>query len=242
MAKKQEAVGRGGKKRREVPAKVVESESDSEESDSDDGVMGDEFEGLSEEVEERDGFVVDSEEEEEEMAEGSRRLMGRITDAGGFGSEEEEGSMEGSRSRSEEDLRDIGSARRLDDDDTGDSAWKEGVAEVDVAGQSESLKESGGDGAVARGVESEEEGEEAEAMETDDEEEEEEEEEAGSGESEGEPSGSVSLEDGSDSDIGSGGKGDKSENATSSAYSRAFSKILQQSKVAKESETVRKVS
>ncbi|KAG0600941.1 hypothetical protein M758_11G072400 [Ceratodon purpureus] len=188
------------------------------------------------------------------MMEGQRRLFGRLMDAGAFRSDTSEDSMEGSRSRSEEDLRDIGSARRLDDDDTGDSAWKDaaggaGVAEGDGAGPSERLgleKESGAEVAVASGVESEdeeedeEEGEEAEAMQTDDEDEgdeeeeveDEEEEEVEAGESEGEPSGSVSLEDGGDSDTG--GKG---ENATSSAYSRAFSKILQQSKVAKESET-----
>lgn len=97
--------------------------------------------------------------------------------------------------------------------------------------------------------------EEADAMETEEEEEDEEEEDEGDeegedegedeeddervggdvSESEGEPSAS---EGGSDSDRGSGGKDDTTN---SSAYSRAFSKILQ-SKAAKESETVRNTS
>lgn len=55
MAKKEEDETRTGKKRREMPAQVVESDDESEESDDD--VMGDEFEGLAEEL--------DSDEEDE---------------------------------------------------------------------------------------------------------------------------------------------------------------------------------
>jgi hypothetical protein len=271
MAKKVEEPA--GKKRLEVPVKAVESDSDSEESSYGDGAMGDEFEGLSEEVEseeeeERDGFVVESEDEDEEdeEAEGVMGRMMQVASGREQGVSSDVDSMDGSRSRSEEDLRDIGSARRLDDDDTGDSAWK-GAADVDVAGPSESVvvEKSDGDVEVGRGLEKEEEeGGGGHVMETDEEEadeeeeeeveeeevaeeegeevEEEEEEVESESESEGEPSASASMEDGSDSDTGSGGKSDKGESSKSSAYSRAFSKILKQSKVAKESETVRTMS
>lgn len=277
MVKKVEEPSRAGKKRLEVPVKAVESDSDSEESSDGDGAMGDEFEGLSEEVEseeeeERDGFVVESggedEDEEDEEAEGVMGRMMQVASGREQGVSSDVDSMDGSRSRSEEDLRDIGSARRLDDDDTGDSAWK-GAADVDVAGPSESVvvEKSDGDVEVGRGLEKEEEEgggghvmetdeEEADEEEADEEEEEEEEEEVAEeegekveeeeeeedeveseSESEGEPSASASMEDGSDSDTGSGGKSDKGESSKSSAYSRAFSKILKQSKVAEESET-----
>ena len=263
------------KKRREAPPKAVESDDDSEESDEDDGVMGDEFEGSEEVESEEEGLGFESESEEEA---GGPAVMERIMEAAIGLREREEAlrsdvdSMEGSRSRSEEDLRDIGSARRLDDDDTGDSAWKETAGAADGAawggdenaGPSSSAapdavvekEKSGGDGAVVRVLDSEAEGGEvAEAIETDDEEDDQEddkeddkEDEDGSGsgeaesQSEGEPSGFVSVQDGSDSDTGSGGKGEKGDSTKDSAYSRAYSKILKQSKVAKASDTVRKMS
>lgn len=276
MAKVQdENEARAGKRRREVPPTVVEPPAD--DSSDDDGVMKDEFEGLSNVDSDESDSVFQSESSEDEMGDGgmAKRFIEQVTanpkmlEMGYTTSEGD--SMEGSRSRSEEDLRDIGSARRLDDDDTADSAWKETAApEVGDPGPSSSsapeveeksdepASGSGGDDvAVARVLDDGENinAEEADAMETEEEEEDEEEEDEGDeegedegedeeddervggdvSESEGEPSAS---EGGSDSDRGSGGKDDTTN---SSAYSRAFSKILQ-SKAAKESETVRNTS
>ncbi|XP_024361472.1 uncharacterized protein [Physcomitrium patens] len=272
MAKKEEDETRTGKKRREMPAQVVESDDESEESDDD--VMGDEFEGLAEELDsdEEDEVVGESDEEEdededeEEMPEGVRRLMGRIMqrssgkqlarkEAGMCSEESDMDSMEGSRSRSEEDLRDIGSARRLDDDDdTGDSAWKVTEVEAEGGGSGNPAPSSSlaadlvadtekrdeiatGSGtsnfAPAEGSDGKEDESEGEdVMETDDEGEGEDNDEGEVG-SQSEEEASVSLDGGSDSEAGSDGKDDATK---SSAYSRAFSKILQ-SKAAKESDT-----
>lgn len=150
MVKKEEDEICIGKKCWEMLVQVVESDDESEESDDD--VMGDEFEGLVEELDsdEEDEVVGESDEEEdededeEEMFEGVRRLMGWIMqclsgkqlvwkEVGMCLEELDMDFMEGSWSWSEEDLCDIGSVRRLDDDDDiGDSVWK--VIEVEVEG------------------------------------------------------------------------------------------------------------
>lgn len=260
-----------GKRCCEVLFMVVEFFVD--DSSDDDGVMKDEFEGLSNVDSDELDLVFQSESSEDEMGDGGmvkcfieqvivnfKMLeMGYIILEGDF--------MEGSWSWSEEDLCDIGSVRRFDDDDIVDSVWKEIVVfEVGDFGLSLSLvleveeksdelvSGSGGDDVVVVRVLDDGENinvEEVDVMEMEEEEEDEEEEDEGDeeGEDEGEDEeddecvgGDVSESEGEFFVLEGGsdsdrGSGGKDDIMNFFVYSCVFSKIFQ-SKVVKEFEIV----